>query len=425
MDDVLSRPIGAEVYENELASLPIQQIDVAQPGLFQAGMAPRYFERLRREAPVHYCAEGIYGAYWSVTRFRDIEAVELDPSTFSSDHFNGGITITSRPDEQQFFPSFISMDPPRHTEQRKAIAPAFSPERVNSMGHQLRTWSEEILDRLPVGKPFDWVDRVSVELSARTLALLLGFPQERSRDLIRWSEATVALPGTPAFPTLADKLRVMQECFATFDAIWEERLRAPAGDDLISMLAGRPETRDMPRSEFRGNILLLIVLGNDTSRSSISGSVVAFDQFPAELEKLRMQPALIAGLAPEVLRWQTPLAHMRRTAMRDVSLGGRKISKGDKVVLWYLSANRDEELFEDADRFLIDRPNARRHFSFGVGIHRCIGARLAGLQLRILWEEILKRFPQIEVLRPPVKSFSTFIHGYTELHVQIPERRAC
>lgn len=424
MDKALSRPIDAEVYERELASLPIEKIDVAQPGLFQMGLAPRYFERLRREAPVHYCADGLFGSYWSITRSRDIEAVELDPATFSSDHFNGGITITSHPDEPHFLPAFISMDPPRHTEQRRAIAPAFSPERLNAMTRQLRTWSIEVLDRLPIGEPFDWVDRVSVELTARALALLLGFPQERSRDLIRWSEATVALPGTPAFPTLADKLRVMQECLATFDSIWEERLKAPAGNDLISMLAGSPDTRDMPRPEFHGNILLLIVGGNDTSRSSMSGSVVAFDRFPAELEKLRIQPALIANLTPEVLRWQTPIAHMRRTAMRDVSLGGRKISKGDKVVLWYLSANRDEELFEDADAFLMDRANARRHFAFGAGIHRCIGARLADLQLRILWEEILKRFPRIDVLHPPVKSLSTFIHGYTNLQVRIPERRA-
>ena len=424
MNKALSRPINAKVYENELASLPIEKIDVAQPGLFQMGLAPRYFERLRREAPVHYCADGLFGSYWSITRSHDIEAIELDPATFSSDHFNGGITITSHPDEPQFLPAFISMDPPRHTEQRKAIAPAFSPERLAAMTSQLRIWSEEVLDLLPVGEPFDWVDRVSIELTARTLASLLGFPQERSRDLIRWSEAMVALPGTPAFPTLADKLRVMQECFATFDAIWKERLNAPAGDDLISMLAARPETRDMPRPEFHGNILLLIVGGNDTSRNSMSGSVVAFDRFPAELEKLHMQPSLIGSLAPEVLRWQSPIAHMRRTAMRDVSLGGKKISRGDKVVLWYLSANRDEELFENADAFLIDRPNARRHFAFGAGIHRCIGARLAELQLRILWEEILKRFPRIEVLHPPVKSLSTFIHGYAELHVKIPERRA-
>lgn len=405
-----------------LINLPIGRLDVAQPALFQAGLAGHYFERLRREAPVHYCADGLFGSYWSVTRHRDIETVELDPETFSSDHFNGGITISSRPDEPQFRPSFIAMDPPRHSEQRKAVAPAFAPERIAQMSAQLRQWTVEVLDALPIGERFNWVDRVSVELTARTLALLLGFPQQRSRDLIRWSEAAVALPGSPAFPTVADKLRVMQECFATFDTIWQERLSAPAGQDLIYMLATNPETRGMSAAELQGNVVLLIVGGNDTTRNAISASVLAFDQFPDERRKLDANPALLANLTPEVLRWQTPIAHMRRTAMRDVALGDAAIARGEKVVLWYISGNRDEEVFEHGDRFMLDRPNARRHLAFGTGIHRCIGARLADLQLRILWEEILTRFPRIEVLEPPARTFSTFIHGYTELMVRIPER---
>lgn len=408
-------------FENDVVNLPIDQIDVARPELFKSGLVPLYFERLRKEAPVHYCANGLFGAYWSITRHRDIEAIELDTASFSSAHLNGGITITSSPDDPQFFPSFISMDPPQHTEQRKAVAPAFSPERLQSLALQLRAWSEEILDRLPVGEAFDWVDRVSIELTARTLARLLGFPQERSRDLIRWSEAMVALPGSPAFPTLANKMRVMQECFSAFDALWEERLKSPSDDDLISMLASQPATRNMSRAELYGNIILLIVGGNDTGRNGISGSVVAFDRFPEELRLLKGKPDLIAGLAPEVLRWQTPIAHMRRTAMRDVRVGDRTIRKGDKVILWYLSGNRDEEMFAQADLFDLVRPNARRHLSFGAGIHRCIGARIADLQLKILWIEILKRFPRIEICQPPVRSSSTFIHGYTEVVVRIPE----
>ena len=411
----------ATAYERELATLPIDRIDVAQPRLFQLGLATKYFDRLRRESPVHYCPDGLYGPYWSITRHRDVERVELDTDTFSSDHFNGGVTIAAHPDDPQFFPSFIAMDPPRHGAQRRVVAPAFSPRRLTEMAPQIRIWSQEILDGLPIGEPFDWVDRVSIELTARTLALLLGYPLERSRDLIRWSEAMVALPGSPAFPTIESKLSVMKECFDTFDAIWAERLRAPAGNDLISMLASGPETRGMPREELYGNIVLLIVGGNDTTRSSISGSVVAFDRFPNELDKLR-QPGLIAGLTAELLRWQTPLAHMRRTATRDVSLGGQRFIKGDKVVLWYLSANRDEAVFANPDDFVLDRPNARRQLAFGFGVHRCIGARLADLQIRTLWEEIVLRFPRIEIVQPPVRTLSTFIHGYSELQVSIPER---
>lgn len=412
--------MNATTFETDLRNLPIDAIDVARPELFRLGFATRYFERLRREAPVHYCANGLFGAYWSITQHRDIEAIELDPETFSSDHLNGGITITSSPTDPQFFPSFIAMDPPQHAEQRKVVAPAFTPDRLRFLAGQLRLWSEEILDQLPIGGAFDWVDRVSVELTARTLALLLGYPQERCRDLIRWSEAMVALPGSPAFPTLADKLRVMQECFAAFDAIWDERLKDPSGDDLISMLASGPNTRGMSRAELHGTILLLIVGGNDTSRSAISGSIVAFDRFPEELTKLRRHPDLISGLTPEILRWQTPIAHMRRTAMRDVTLSDRTIRKGDKVVLWYLSGNRDEGVFERAERFDVSRPNARRHLAFGAGIHRCVGARVADLQIRILWEELLRRFERIEVCRPPVRSASTFTHGYAELVVNIP-----
>lgn len=412
-----------EAFQAELRHLPIDRIDVARPRLFQLGLAARYLARLRHEAPVHFCPHSEYGPYWSITRLRDIESIELDTDTFSSDHFNGGISISSRPDDPQFLPSFIAMDPPRHGRQRRVIAPAFTPARMASLAPEIRGWCDEIIDALPIGVPFDWVDRVSVELTARTLASLLGFPQSHARDLIRWSQAMISLPGGPLFPTVEDKLRVTRECFDTFDALWEYRLRDASGGDLLSMLASSADTREVDRAELYGNIQVLIVGGNDTTRNSISASVVAFDSFPAELEKLRRQPELIHNLTAEIVRWQTPVAHMRRTATRDAVVGGQKIARGDKVVLWYLSANRDEAVFDQAEAFLIDRANARRHLAFGAGIHRCVGARLAELQVRTLWEGLLERVPRIEVVGEPRRTFSTFVNGFSELQVFVPERR--
>lgn len=411
-------------FEAELVHYPIERLDVGRPRLFQLGLAPRFLERLRREAPVHFCPNGEYGPYWSITRLRDVEAIELDTDTFSSDHFNGGISISSRPDDPQFLPAFISMDPPRHGAQRRVVAPAFAPTRIAALAPQLRGWCEEILDGLPVDEPFDWVDRVAIELTGRALAALLGYPQARSRDLIRWSQAMIALPGGPLFPTLEDKLRVTRECFDTFDLLWEDRLKEAGGEDLLSMLAGSRETREVDRAELHGNIQLLIVGGNDTTRSTLSASVLAFDRFPEELEKLRGQPDLIRNLTAELVRWQTPVAHMRRTAMRDVVVGGKRIARGDKVVLWYLSANRDEAIFDQPDTFLVDRPNARQHLAFGAGIHRCVGARLAELQVRALWEVLLERALPIEMVGEPRRTFSTFVHGFSEVLVRIPKRRA-
>ena len=210
------------------------------------------------------------------------------------------------------------------------------------------------------------------------------------------------------------------ECLAYFTRLWNERVdQAPAGD-LISMMAHGDATRNMTPDEYLGNVILLIVGGNDTTRNSLTGGLLALSQNPAEYEKLRANPDLIVSMVPEIIRWQTPLAHMRRTALRDVELGGKTIKKGDKVVMWYVSGNRDERAISEPDRFIIDRERPRQHLSFGFGIHRCVGNRLAEMQLRIVWEEVLKRFPKIEVLEEPVRVRSSFVKGYEKLMVRIP-----
>ena len=204
-----------------------------------------------------------------------------------------------------------------------------------------------------------------------------------------------------------------------FSQIWQERASKPPGDDLISMLAHGESTRNMPPLEFLGNLILLIVGGNDTTRNSITGSVLAMHNNPAENDKLRANPTLIPSMVSETIRWQTPLAYMRRTATEDVSIQGETIKKGDKVLLWYASANQDESAIENASQYVIDRPNVRQHLSFGTGIHRCMGNRLAEMQLRVLWEEILPRFRAIEVREEPERIYSSFVKGYNSLSVVV------
>jgi len=175
--------------------------------------------------------------------------------------------------------------------------------------------------------------------------------------------------------------------------------------------------------ELLGNLMLLIVGGNDTTRNSISGGVYFLNQFPEQYAKLKADPSLVPNMVSEIIRYQTPLAHMRRVATEDTELGGQKIRKGDKVVMWYVSGNRDEDAIDRPDEFLIDRPNARRHVSFGFGIHRCMGNRVAEMQLRILWEEILKRFDYVEVVGEPERVLSNFVLGYTNLPVVLHPKK--
>lgn len=419
----MSSPVGVEENRNPhdqvpLEEIPIDKINVAQPELFQNDTMWTYFERLRREDPVHFCADHEYGPYWSITKFRDILQVDTNHKDFSSEASLGGITI--RDQEEDFpLPMFIAMDPPKHDVQRKTVSPIVSPDNLAKLEDTIRERVCLILDDLPRNETFDWVDKVSIELTTQMLATLFDFPWEERRKLTRWSDVATAIPGGGIVDSDEQRHRELLECGAYFTQLWNERVNAEPGNDLISMLAHGEATRNMPPQEFLGNLILLIVGGNDTTRNSISGGVLALNQFPDEYQKLRDNPDLIPNMVSEIIRWQTPLAHMRRTAVADSVVGGKTIKKGDKVVMWYVSGNRDEEEIPRANEFLIDRERARHHISFGFGIHRCVGNRLAEMQLRIIWEEILKRFHTIEVVGEPERIFSTFVKGYSKLPVRI------
>jgi cytochrome P450 len=401
-------------------SVPLDQIDVSDSEIFETDTLWGYFERLRAEDPVHYCAESEFGAYWSVTRFDDIVHVEKNHEIFSS----ARSIVVGDPDPD--FPleaGFITMDGPRHDAHRKVAQPVAAPRNLKLLEPLIRERVIEILDGLPVGETFDWVDRVSIELTTAMLATLFDFPHEERRKLTFWSDmATASEEQVGAVGiTEAERQAALMECLSTFTDLWKQREGKDQGErlDLVTALANGAATRDLSPMEYLGTLVLLIVGGNDTTRNSISGGVVALNENPQEYQKLRDDPGLVPNMVSEIIRWQTPLAHMRRTATQDTELAGKQIKKGDKVVMWYVSGNRDESAIERANEFLIDRENARHHLSFGWGVHFCMGSRLAEMQLRILWEEILARFREVEVVGEPRRVRSNFVKGFEHLPVRV------
>jgi cytochrome P450 len=401
----------------EAYSTPLDRIDVSLQDRFVTDTFWPFFQRLRREDPVHFCAESEFGPYWSITRFNDIVEIETRHDVFSSER---AISIYDPQDGDMEMPNFIAMDPPKHDAQRKTIQPIVSSENLVNFAPLIRERAARILDELPIGEPFDWVERVAVELTIQMLATLFDFPFEERHKLRFWSD--LAVTDTTDLMTREEAQAEFMNCAYFFKALWDQRVGAPPANDLISMLAHGESTKDMPLMEFLGNVILLIVGGNDTTRNSITGGLIAFTQNPGELAKLRANPALLDSAIPEIIRWQTPVAHMRRTAKQDFQIGGKTIRAGDKVVMWYVSGNRDDTAIQDPEAFIIDRPRPRHHVSFGFGIHRCVGMRLAEMQLKIVWEEILKRFPVIELVEPPVRARSCFLRSYRQMMVRIPAR---
>ncbi len=402
-------------------TLPLDTFDVSKAELFEQDLHWEYFRRLRKEAPVHYCPDSLVGPYWSVTKYNDIVAVDTNHKVFSSQPSIG----IGDPSDGIYPPMFIAMDPPIHDIQRKAAQPAVAPGQLAELEGLIRTRVVNILESLPMGERFNWVDKVSIELTTQMLATLFDFPFEDRHKLPFWSDVSTTTDAAGIVGADMEwRMKHLTECVQYFSRLWMERAAAPPKMDFISLLAHNPDTAGMIHNpmELMGNLMLLIVGGNDTTRNSISGGVYFLNQFSAEYAKLKADPSLIPNMVSEIIRYQTPLPHMRRKALEDIEFGGQRIRKGDKVVMWYVSGNRDEDVIERPDEFLIDRPNARRHISFGFGIHRCMGNRVAEMQLRILWEEILKRFDRIEVVGPPKRVHSNFVRGYEELPVIVHSR---
>ncbi len=420
-------PEFAELPIPDVNTLALDEIDVSNPFLFRQQQWQPYFKRLRDECPVHYQKSSPFGPFWSVTRYDDIQYVDKHHELFSSEPI---IFLGDRP-EGLPLETFIAMDPPRHDVHRKSVQSVVAPQNLKEMEGLIRERAQEVLDSLPTDKPFDWVQAVSIELTARMLATLLDYPYENRAELVYISDVVggnaESTGGT--YADMDETFKAAADMVKKFTALWHDKKRREAageapGFDLISLMQNNEHTKDIVNRplEFMGNLALLVVGGNDTTRNSMTGGVLALNEFPNEFQKLKQNPSLIPNMVSEIIRWQTPLAYMRRVAKQDVELGGKTIKKGDKVLMWYVSGNRDERKIDNPDEFIIDRKGARNHLSFGFGIHRCMGNRLAEMQLRILWEELLVRFDKIEVIGEPDYVQSNFVKGYSKMMVKLTRK---
>lgn len=403
-----------------LPELDLTSRDVSRADLYTKDLWRVPFAEMRENAPINKVIGSAYGDYWNVCSHKAIQHVEALPDIYSSDVKQGGITISDPDFESEFqLPMFIAMDRPKHTGQRRTVAPAFTPSQMKAMEEEIRMRTSEVLDSLPWDKEFDWVDKVSIELTTGMLAILFGFPWEDRRLLTYWSDWAGDVELSLATELDEKRQTILMEMGAYFQNLWNERVNAEPTPDLISMMIHSESMSNMDFMEFVGNLVLLIVGGNDTTRNTMSGVAWGLEKFQDERKKLQDDPELIPNAVQEIIRWQTPLAHMRRTALEDADLFGHKIKKGDKLVMWYISANRDAEVFEDADKLIVDRKNARRHLAFGYGIHRCVGARLAELQIKILLEEMHKRRMQVNPTGEHERVHACFVHGFRKMQVNL------
>ena len=401
----------------------LQEIDLANHDAFVDRVPHEWFRTLRREDPVHFNPEQDGPGFYAVTRYHDIREVHRHVDIYSSEL--GGTSLEDLEQDQiEARKSMLDMDPPRHDELRGLIARRFTPRAVQVWEEAVRTVTDRVLDTALQEDEFDFVHAISSEIPMQVFAEILGVPQEDRRHIIELGDRLLgnqdpeyAQPTDDSHRLLPFSSPAALEMFEFGRRLAAERRKHPK-DDIITQLAFEPLTQ----REFDVYFVLLATAGNETTRHTITHGLLALLEHPEELERLRHagdDVALRKSTAEEMLRWATPVHHFRRTAAVDTELAGVEIKAGDKVTTWFVSGNRDETVFEDPDRFDIGRsPNP--HMAFGPGgIHHCLGAHLAKMEIRIAFEELLARAGTIELAGPPERLRSNFFNGIKRLPVRV------
>jgi len=398
-------------------------IDLKDPAIYAAGVPWAAFADLRQNDPVHWNPESDGAGFWAVMRHADIVEVSRQPLLFSSAHENGGHRIFNENEvgltgagESAIGVPFISRDPPIHTRYRKFVMPALSPARLGDIEARIRSRITALVDAVPLGQAIDLVPALCAPLPLMTLAELLGVPVDLWPKLYEWTNAFVG-EDDPDFRQSPEAMAAtVGEFFAFCQDLFEARQAEPT-DDIASLLANAEiDGVPVPFRDFVGNLILVLVGGNETTRNSLSHTVGAFSDNPDQWDRLRADRSLLKNAASEMVRYASPVMHMRRTATQDTVIGGQAIARGDKVVLWYISGNRDESVYDEAERFDITRKGPP-HVGFGAGQHVCVGSRLAEMQLRVAFDILADRVSRFELQTPPRRFRSNFINGLKNLDV--------
>lgn len=418
----------------------IDRLALSNPDTFQnQDRAHEIFSYLRKEDPVGWCPEPYGRGFWSVTKYADIQYVSKNPKLFSSDGHLGGIVLedpdeiaarvkAERGIEPERFSAFeggrsmITMDPPEHTAHRRMVAPGFTPNKLDALTDHIRERVTNLLDQLDGKSECEFVESVAAELPIQMLAELFGVDQKDRHKLFEWSNIVIGGEDPDISLSREHVVSAFTEMAMYGFGLAEDRKQNP-GSDLITMLVQpNADGEIMSNEDFISAFVLLVVAGNETTRNSISGGLLALSQYPEQWQKLLNDRSLIPRAVNEIIRWVAPVVYMRRTALADTELGGKQIKKGDKLALWYMSGNRDEDVYSDPFTFDIGRDEAR-HLSFGFGQHLCIGWRLAEMQLTVLLTELLDRFPDISATGEVDRMRTNFLNSIKRMPVSLRSKQ--